>query len=229
MIKNIFLDLDGTVLDFRMCEHEAFCEMLDRFGAGNVDKNEYSNRYSEINVEQWKLLELGKITRAEVSVNRFRELFIEKGLDIPADKAAEYYEMRLSYKHYFIPHAEDVVKRLSEKYKIYIATNGHADVQHRRVREAGLEKYISGLFISEEIGYDKPSREYFERCFEMIPDFSRDETVMIGDSLSSDILGGNNAGIRTVWYSPQKKEAAGAAPDYVIHDIRALPDIIDKM
>lgn len=229
MIKNILFDLDGTILDFKKCEHDAFCDMLRHFGAKNVDYEALSQRYSEINVEQWKLLELGKITRKEVSVNRFKYLFEEAGLDIDAEPAAEYYENELSFNHYYIEGAEEIVKRLSKKYRLYIATNGHSAVQHRRVSDAGLEKYIKGLFISEEIGYDKPSREYFDRCFSMIPDFSREETVIVGDSLSSDILGGNNAGIVAIWYSPQVREAVGAKPDYVLRDLNDIDGLLEKI
>lgn len=227
MIKNIFIDVDQTILDFLRCEKEAVKETMAQFGVEPSD--EKARRYSEINIGQWKLLEEKKITRAEVKWTRFKLFFDEEGKDVDAKKAADFYEEALLYKYYYLPGAEEAIKALSEKYDIYLATNGFARTQHIRVGGAGLDKYVKGLFISQEIGYDKPSKEYFDKCFAQIPGFKRDEAVMVGDSLTSDILGGKNAGLVTVWVNADGKDCGAIKPDYIIKHISELDKILEKL
>ena len=115
------------------------------------------------------------------------------------------------------------MEALHGKYKLYLASNGTAFVQHRRLEQAGLYPFFEDIFISQEVGHNKPAREFFETAFGRIPHFSREKAIMVGDSLTSDILGGIQAGIPTVWVNPQNEPAGHVHPDY---QIAALPQLL---
>ena len=185
------------------------------------------NRYSEINLSQWKLLELGKLTREEVLVRRYEILFQEVGMSCDAKKISEKYEDFLGEGHYFIPGAKELLEDLSKKYHLYLASNGAVKVQMSRIQSAGIEKYLEKIFLSEQIGYEKPSPQFFEKCFAQIPDFKKEEALILGDSLTSDIRGGKNAGILTVWFHPSgKKVEEEIVPDYEIGKLEELKTIL---
>lgn len=228
MIMNVLIDLDDTIIDFKKCEKSALKKTLALLG---IEPTELVlSRYSEINDAQWKLLELGQITRAELKPRRYRLLFEEFGIDASAEEAAAVYEEKLSLEHSFMTGAEDALERLSKKYRLYIVSNGTASVQHRRIAGAGIEKYISGLFISQEIGFDKPAPEFFERAFAAVDGFSKTETVIIGDSLSADIKGGLNAGITTIWFNPNAAaNTSGIIPDYEIKSLYELDELLEAI
>ncbi len=220
MIKNILFDLDDTIFDFHIAERTALTKTLVHFGI--EPKEETLDRYSVLNLQQWKLLEKGEITRAEVKVRRYRLLFDELGVDCSPEAATAYYETQLAQGHWFMDGAEQLLKEASQSYRLYAVSNGSAKVQWGRLGSAGIEKYFCGIFISQEIGFDKPSIEFFDRCFAKIDDFKRQETVIVGDSLSSDILGGKNAGIKTIWYNPKGEKSTEIQPDYTIRHLNEL-------
>ena len=218
MIKNILLDLDDTIFDFKRAEREALLKMLESFGA--KAGNDAAERYSAINKWHWKQLELGHMTRNEVLSRRFEVFIKEEGFDIPPETAREKYENNLSRGHYYMPGAHEALKRLKPSYRMYLVSNGTARVQYGRIRNSDLEEYLDGIFISQEIGFNKPDRRFFERAAERIPGYKREETVIIGDSLSSDIRGGVNSGIVSIWYNPQFK-----ANDTLDGDSPVRPDL----
>lgn len=224
----VLLDLDDTLLDFHKAEHIAISKTFSFFGI--VPEEALIRRYSEINAAQWKRLERGEIGREQVLVGRFRILFDELGLDCSDWEAKRTYENFLSQGHYFIPGAEALLEALHGEYRLFICSNGTAVVQEGRLKSAGIGPYFEEIFISEEIGYNKPSAEFFTRCFEKIPDFCRERTVIIGDSLTSDILGGINAGIKTCWFNPQGRTGrADILPDYVISQLEQVPALLKKI
>ena len=224
----VLLDLDDTLLDFHKAEHIAIAKTFVRFGI--VPEEALIRRYSEINAAQWKRLERGEIDREQVLVGRFQLLFDELGLDCSSREAKSTYENFLSQGHYFIPGAEALLEALHGEYRLFICSNGTAVVQEGRLKSAGIGPYFEEIFISEEIGFNKPSVEFFNRCFDKIPDFCRDRTVIIGDSLSSDILGGINAGIKTCWFNPQERPGrADINPDYVISKLEQVPALLKKI
>lgn len=201
MIKNVLLDLDDTIFDFHKAEAIAVSKTLQDMQIEPTP--EVIQRYSEINLSQWKRLELGEIDRDEVKVGRYRKLFKELVVDASATAAAKTYEGYLSIGHYFLPGAEDLLKTLSKSYRLYLVSNGTATVQKGRIGSSDIEQYFERIFISEIVGCNKPDVRFFEACFKEIPDFKKSETIIIGDSLSSDIQGGKNAGIYTLWFNPK--------------------------
>ena len=233
MTDTVLFDLDNTILDFSKAERAALSKTLEQMGIPPTEKT--CARYSEINLSRWKLLEKGEITRKEVKLSRFRLLFEELGVKAQPEQAAAAYESLLGIGHYFMDGAEELLENLYGKYRLYLVTNGTAAVQKGRIKSADLAKYFEDIFISEEIGFNKPDIRYFEYCFARIPGFSKERTVIVGDSLTSDIQGGRNAGIRTIWFHPEGREEGGAAsertvePDMEIRKLSELPELLKKI
>ena len=230
MIKTVFIDLDDTVFDFHACESVAISKTLLCFGVDPDD--EVIARYSEYNRLQWEALERGEITRDEVLTRRFKLLFDSLGMEVDPWEVQLLYERNLSMEHIFMKGAEEVLTELKElgKYRLYAATNGIERVQRRRISESGIEKFFDDFFISECIGYNKPAKEFFDICFAMIPDFDKAKTIIIGDSLTSDIKGGKNAGIKTCMFNPRKKNITGdIIPDYEIEDLSEIITLLEEI
>ncbi len=154
MIKNIFLDLDDTILDFHKAEKNALTKTLTKIGV--APKESILARYSELNLSQWKLLERGLLTREQVKIRRFKLLFDEIGIGFPAQKATEIYESFLGQGHYFTEGAPELLQSLFGRYRLYLASNGTANVQKGRMKSAGIEKYFDDIFVSQYIGFNKP-------------------------------------------------------------------------
>ena len=228
MIRNVLFDLDDTLFDFHKAEKIALTKTLVHFG---IDPTEETLAlYSTINAAHWKRLELGEISREEVKVGRYRELFKTIGVECDPVKATAYYESMLAISHYFMPGAPELLGELYRKYRLYIVLNGTAKVQEGRIGSSGIAKYMDGIFISQILGANKPDKQFFDICFAEIPDFSLSETVIIGDSLSSDIKGGINAGITTVWFNPKGIENNNdIKPDYTIKELSEVPGLLSQI
>ena len=228
MIRNVLFDLDDTLFDFHKAEKIALTKTLVHFG---IDPTEETLAlYSTINAAHWKRLELGEISREEVKVGRYRELFETIGVECDPVKATAYYESMLAIGHYFMPGAPELLGELYRKYRLYIVSNGTAKVQEGRIGSSGIAKYMDGIFISQILGANKPDKQFFDICFAEIPDFLLSETVIIGDSLSSDIKGGINAGITTVWFNPKGIENdSDIKPDYTIKELSEVPGLLSQI
>ena len=227
MIEFLFLDLDDTILDFHKAERIALSKTIRDFGVEPAE--EVLSLYHGINRWHWEQLELGRLTREEVLVNRFGVLFEKLGKTVDATQCARAYEKNLSIGHYFLPGAEEAVARLSKKYRLFLASNGTASVQKGRMTSANLYRFFETVFVSQEIGHNKPSVDYFNACFAAIDGFDKEKAVMVGDSLSSDIQGGINAGIRTVWVNPSHKDCGEIKPDYEIEALSQLEALLEVM
>ena len=228
MIRTILFDLDDTLLDFKASEADALHETLRKIGLEPT--KEIIARYSQINQRQWELLEKKELTRAQVLVRRFELLFAEYGIAYDAQAAQDMYHHRLSQGHYFLPGAVELLEELSGQYELYIVSNGTGVVQDGRIKSSGIARYFKDIFISERMGADKPDPVFFENSFARIPHFNKEEAVIIGDSLTSDILGGNNVGVRTVWFNPRGLSAReGICPDYEIHDLKDIPALLKTL
>jgi 2-haloacid dehalogenase len=227
MIKFLFLDLDDTILDFGAAEHAAIAETLRIMGVEPNEKN--LKRYGEINRSCWQRMELGELARDEVLLKRFELFYSELGINASPKETQDLYAHRLSLEHPFMDGAPELLRALFGKYKLYIASNGIYIVQEPRIRESGIAKYFKDIFISEKIGFNKPSIEFFDNCFKQIKDFNKDEAIIVGDGLSSDILGGINAGIKTCHFNPKGTEYKDIRPDYSISDLSQLIPLLDQI
>lgn len=225
---SVFLDLDNTILDFSKAERIALTQTLSERGVAVTEQ--VLLRYRDCNIYCWEQLENGLVTRDWVLRHRFEMLFEELGLRADGQEATQRYEELLHFGHWFIPGAEELLRALAPDYDLYLASNGVASVQHSRIASAGIAPYFKGIFISEEMGAVKPQREYFEACFARIPGFDPSRAIMVGDSLTSDIRGGINAGIRTCWLNYNAKPGRpDIRPDYEIRSITELPALLARL
>ena len=228
MFEYLFLDLDDTILDFQKAEHIALSKTLRSFGLEPTET--VLKRYNLINKAHWEALERKELTREQVLVGRFQVLFEEMGIAVEPVSVARAYEDNLSIGHYFLPGAEEAVEALSKKYKLYLASNGTAKVQAGRLKSANISRFFEEVFVSQELGANKPSLEYFEKCFARIPGFEKAKAIIVGDSLTSDILGGQNAGIATCWVKPHHKpRREDIRVDYEIEALSQLEDLLESL
>ncbi len=225
MYKFVFLDADDTLLDFRMSERAAITESFLRFGIEPTDA--LIERYSAINKATWERMERGEITRARVLTERFEILFARIGADIDPQTFEDTYQVLLGQHAYLVAGAMDILAYLRPKYRLYIASNGVAATQDSRLRAAGLTPWFDDIFISERVGFNKPDRAFFEASFACIPGFSRERAIIVGDSLSSDMLGGKNAGIATCWFNYRRRVPRDdILPDYTVYSLEELKTIL---
>lgn len=228
MKRFVLLDLDDTIYDFHKAEHIALSRTLTTLGL--EPRAEVLDRYSAINAAQWRLLEQGELTREQVKERRYRLLFDEFSIDVDPAKAARMYEHNLSIGHYFVDGAKELLEALSATYELYLVSNGSVHIQTPRIASGDIEKYFKQIFISEAVGYNKPDPAFFDAVFSTIPDFEKEKAVIIGDSLSSDIRGGKNVGITTVWFHPSGEASTiTVQPDYTIQRLEELPVLLRVM
>lgn len=228
MIECLFLDLDDTILDFHKAERIAVAETFRSLGVEPTEQT--LERYHVINKQHWERLERGELTRDQVLVLRFDALFRELGSEASAEECARRYEKRLAIGHFFLPGAEEALEKLRGKYRLFLASNGTASVQQGRLTSAGLYPYFEQVFISQEIGHNKPTKAYFDGCAARIPGYDPEKTMMVGDSLTSDILGGINAGMKTCWVNPDNLEPRpDIIPDYTIRSLAELPELLEAL
>lgn len=226
VIQTILFDLDDTLLDFHRSEAVALSNTLTHLGISSTDA--ILARYSAINLSHWERLERGEISREQVLTGRFGVLFRELGVSLSPDGAQAYYERQLSMQHFLIDGAQALLDSLKARYTLAVVSNGTAVVQDRRLLESGLLPYFRYIFISERVGYDKPSAAFFDACFAQMPQVKREECIIIGDSLTSDMLGGINADVRTCWYNPHRKpRQPDISVDYEISALEELPPLLE--
>lgn len=232
MIKYLLWDIDNTLLSFDLAERASMTKGFDKFGL-NIEDSKALEVYKNINDKYWKMLEKGEMTREEILTGRFEEFF--DLYDIAYDESLVndfnlFYQEELGKQVFFNDYAEEVLQKLSKDYKQYAVTNGSKVAQSGKLKNSGLDKVFDGVFISEDLGYDKPSLEYFDLVFERIGSKNKEEYILIGDSLTSDMLGSNNAGIRNIWYNPKDLDNdIGIRIDYTIHQLNKVVDILDDL
>lgn len=223
----ILWDLDQTILDFNKSRDYALPYTFQKMG---LDINEEIRRlYLTINDSFWKRLELGEVSKEEVHCGRFRMLFEELGItEISPEEMADVYQDALSSVFFFRDEADKLIARFrSEGFKQYIITNGFYKTSTRKIEISGLGRLVDDVFVSEVIGVPKPQKEYFDACFAKMGGISRENCILVGDSLTSDMQGGINAGITSCWYNPDgHPNTLGAAIDYEIRNLRELLSIL---
>lgn len=223
MYKYLLFDLDNTLLDFTKAERKALHKTFDEFSVPFSDIN--VSVFKKYNKKYWELFEEGKIAKEELLVRRFNDFFSEIEINyVDSVKFNSFYLNALSDGTEEIDHAYELLESLSN-YKIAIITNGVTHTQNERIRKSRLGKFFDKVYISEQIGYQKPKKEFFDYVFKDLNIKSKDEVLLIGDSITSDILGGINYQIDTVWYNP-KHEDSKIKAKYVIKDLMDLLNIL---
>lgn len=204
--RYLLFDIDGTILDFLAAEKAAVKKLFGQYHFGECT-DETVALYSRINIKYWEALERNEMTKQQILVGRFREFFSVLGL--PVEKAEAFnadYQPALGDTIVFRDNAPKLLKQLKEKHILCAVTNGTKTAQKKKLSASGLDEIFDSVFISEDIGAEKPSILYFERVFELLGNPARQDMLIIGDSLTSDMRGGNNAGIDTCWYTPEHAE-----------------------
>ena len=227
MIKTLLWDVDGTLLDFSKSEAYGIRKCFHKFGLGECS-DEMLARYSKINHKYWQMLETGEITKQQVLTERFVEFFTSENIHFGhINEFNDEYQIRLGDKAFFCDNAYETITALKGKYKLYAVTNGTYIAQRRKLTQSGLINIFDDVFISDKIGFEKPSIEFFNAVQEKIGKFNKDEVMIIGDSLSSDMQGGNNADIVCCWYNPNNiKNERNIKIDYEIKDIAEILNIL---
>ena len=227
----ILWDLDGTLLDFKMSERYALGVCLKTYGITMTE--EMLSLYSGINEHYWERLERGEVEKKELLPGRFREFFRQMGIaEIDPNEMQKQYERELGTKTYYVDNSYAIVTRLKEMgLKQYIVTNGILVTQQIKMKNSGFDKLIDKVFISDVIGYEKPRKEFFDIAFGEVADFKKENALLVGDSLTSDMRGANNVGVDACWYNPKGKsleEHQGMEKAlHIEYEIRNLEEVFE--
>ena len=227
--KFLLFDLDHTLLDFDTAEDIALTQLLKEEGVEDI--RAYKDYYVPMNKALWKDLEEKKITKQELVNTRFSKLFSHFGIEKDGVYLAERYQFYLAQQGQVFSGAMELLDSLIDRgYELYAATNGITTIQTGRMARSGLAPYFNQVFISEQLQTQKPDALFYEKIGQQIPGFSKEKTLMIGDSLTADIQGGNNAGIDTIWYnSHHLGNKTKALPTYEVDSYQALLDCLDAL
>lgn len=227
MVTTLLWDVDGTLLDFAAAEKNAIRNLFQKYGFGNCS-DEMLKRYSQINKIYWERLERKELTKPEILIKRFEDFFDAEGFDVTvAAEFNEKYQSSLGDTIVFCDDSYNIVKSLCGKVKQYVVSNGTITAQSKKLRLSGLGELMDGIFLSEQLGVEKPDVRFFDQVFAEIRPSDKSQVMIIGDSLTSDIQGGNHAGITTCWYNPENKPRQGNVKiDHEITDLHAIYDLI---
>ena len=223
MIRTVLWDVDDTLLDFGAAERAAIRSLFAEFGLGECTDAMLA-RYSAINVGFWRRLERGELTKAQILIGRFEQFFGEYGIDTGIVSAFnEKYQLTLGDTIVYRDDSLQIVKALKGKVKQYVVSNGTIAAQTKKLERSKLGELMDGIFLSEELGVEKPNAGFFEKVLSEIRAEDRSEVMIVGDSLTSDIRGGMNAGIKTCWYNPKENPVPESCRvDYSISDLHEL-------
>ena len=225
----LLFDLDHTLLDFDAAEDVALTQLLKEEGVADIQA--YKDYYVPMNKSLWKDLEEKKITKQELVNTRFSKLFSHFGIEKDGVYLAERYQFYLAQQGQVFSGAMELLDSLIDRgYELYATTNGITTIQTGRLAQSGLAPYFNQVFISEQLQTQKPDALFYEKIGQQIAGFSKEKTLMIGDSLTADIQGGNNADIDTIWYNSHHLEnKTKAQPTYEVDSYQALLELLDKL
>ena len=225
----VFWDLDQTLLDFDRSMEYALQAVFAQYGL--KINEEMTARYSVINRSYWLRLESGELSKEQVTVGRFRTFFEELGIThVSPEELNVDYQRELGSVFLFMEGAKELVALLKERgYRQYVVTNGVNATQANKMRLSGLDRIMDGVFVSELMGYPKPRKEFFDGCFAALSDVDRNKCILVGDSLTSDMRGAENAGIASCWFNPEKQEKdVDVRTDYEIRRLEELISILEQ-
>ena len=225
MKKILLIDLDNTLIDFNECARHSIINIFDKLGF------EYSPKVFETfideNVKIWKRLEKGEITKPQLRANRWNIILGRLGIDYDGTIIEEMFENGVAEGAYAVEGAYDILEYLKPKYKLYIVSNGFRYVQESRLKIGDFNKYFEDIFVSEDIGIPKPAKEFFDYCFHKLGNPDKDKIMLIGDSLSADIKGGNDYGIDTIWFNKNGEEnSSSVSPTYTVNKLSDIKKIL---
>lgn len=204
----LLLDADGTLLDFDQDMLHAFQATYQAcFGSQRPYSPRLLEIYERCNNRWWAKLERGECTKPQLYAGRFQDFLRETGLSGDPEEINRAYFANLGQGGALLPGALELVRDLSQRYRLYIVTNGNAASQRTRLAHSGLLPYVRDVFVSEDAGAAKPDKRYFDYVFSRIPGFEKERAMLIGDSLTSDMRGAQNGGIDGLWYCPLGGEA----------------------
>lgn len=222
----ILFDADNTLFDFDRAERYALETALEEEGIAFEEA--YMDRYHRINKACWREFEEGKLDPPTLRLRRFELFFSELGVSVPSAKFSAQYLTLLGETSFTIPGAHELLEQLRNTHRLALVTNGLKEVQRPRLTRSGLEPFFDVVVVSDEIGYSKPGAAFFDYTFEQMGRPSRSQAVIVGDSLSSDIRGGNDYGVDTCWYNPRQLDnESDIEPTYEIHRLDSLPAILE--
>ena len=228
MIRVILWDIDGTLLDFAAAEREAIRSCFAKFGLGECS-DEMLARYSAINRQHWEMLERKELTKPQVLVGRFEMFFAQEGIQNDCAAFNAEYQVRLGDTVCFHDDSYALVQQLKGRVRQCAVTNGTKIAQQRKLRNSKLDTLLDDVFISEDIGVEKPDVRFFHHVQRSIGDYAPHEVLIVGDSLTSDMQGGNNAGILCCWYNPNGAPVPDHLKiDYNIRDLREILQILES-
>lgn len=223
--ETLLFDVDETLLNFKEGQHNAITQL---FISQGVDLTpDIRQRYETKNTALWHAFEKGELAKERVLADRFTYIFNECGLVKDGAEMDRIFREYLKEEAILLEGAFEMVAELSESHQLYVVTNGVSTTQYRRLEKSELKPYFNDIFVSEDTGYQKPMPEFFNYAFERIEQFNPAKTMIIGDSLIADIQGGNNAGIASCWYNPDRlNRHADIIPTYEIQELSQLRDIV---
>ena len=224
MIEVVFIDIDNTLLDFNQSSKLSVKKAFSNFGLPYKDSDYVV--FKTINDQLWKKIERGELDRKGLHNVRFPLVLKELGVDFDGLKVETEFRKVLAQTACLVDGALETLKYLCGKYKVYGATNAIYDLQVNRLTSAGLYQYFSGLFVSEKIGHNKPTKEFFDYCFSNIDGLKPSQAVMVGDSLTADIIGGKDYGMTTVWYNHDKLDMVSDKADYKIDKLIDIKTVL---
>lgn len=220
----VFIDIDDTLLDFTKCANDAIKSACNKFGVPYTTT--LVDTFHPINLDLWHRLEKKEVTKEKLFDTRFQIVFDKLG--IKADGIAFETAFRENFHEsaILVDGARDLLEYLRSKYKVYVASNASMHQQTNRMKRAELDGYIDGYFVSEEIGFPKPQKEFFDACFKALPDVKPQDVVMIGDSLSADIKGACEYGLKTIWYNHRNEPTSDVKCDYIVSRLSEVKNIL---
>jgi len=234
--KILIFDLDDTLIDNNKSVKYAFMCLVYKLNIKYTD--ELFEKWRKFDIAYWRLWESGNMLLPNtfksledkiiyLRANRFILFF--KDLNLSVDDAIsinELYCSMLGVNIVEIEGAKELLTKLSNHYEILIATNGPKNAAISKVDKINVSSYVSYIISSEEVGYSKPMPEFFDYLYNKIDNNNKDEMLLIGDSLTTDILGGMNNGIDTCWFNRRGEKSTGYKVDYEIKDLLELKEIL---
>ncbi len=223
--KHIFFDLDHTLWDFSKNSQETIRDLYENFQLnrfGFKDFEDFYSTYYKVNDQYWRFYRQGKVTKAQLRVGRFRDTLLDRNVnhDELSEQMAEFYVSHGPYKTNLLPGAKEILDYLAKSYELHLITNGFKEVQHIKLRESGLRDYFDELIISEEVGFQKPHPEIFRHANNATSSVAK-ESIIIGDNLEADVLGGKRAGWGHVFFNPEENDHQ----EEIQHEIKELREL----